>query len=77
MIKNSMPIFTIPKKITKGEELVVIPLREYEEFLVFKKNFEFEASSAQKKALKKARRNREKGNFLTLNDLKQKLGFTN
>lgn len=28
-----MATITIPKKITKGEELVVIPRREYEKFL--------------------------------------------
>lgn len=28
-----MDTVTIPKKITKGEDLVVIPRREYEEFL--------------------------------------------
>ena len=28
-----MSTITIPQKITKGEELVVLPRREYEEFL--------------------------------------------
>ncbi|MEK7077213.1 MAG: hypothetical protein AAB967_03205 [Patescibacteria group bacterium] len=32
-----MPTVSIPKKITKGEELVVIPRREYERFLAREK----------------------------------------
>lgn len=72
-----MATITIPKKITKGEELVVIPRKEYEELLELKKIPEFQPTSAQKKALTRARKNRQKGNFLTFNELKQKLGFTN
>jgi len=30
-----MATTTIPKKVTKGEELIVIPRREYEKFLSF------------------------------------------
>lgn len=37
---------------------------------------EFEPTRAQKAALLMARKNRQKGNVLTLNELKQKLGFT-
>lgn len=32
-----MTTVTIPKKVTKGEELVVIPRKDYEEFLRFRK----------------------------------------
>ena len=71
-----MTTITIPKKITKGEELVVIPRKDYERLLEFKKIPEFQPTPTQKKALKKARENRKRGNFLTLNELKQKLGFT-
>ncbi|PIQ07419.1 MAG: hypothetical protein COW72_00420, partial [Candidatus Nealsonbacteria bacterium CG18_big_fil_WC_8_21_14_2_50_37_10] len=68
---------TIPKKITKGEELVIIPRKDYEKLLEFKKIPEFRPTIVQKKALIEARRNRKKSNFLTFNELKAKLGFTN
>lgn len=32
-----MGIVTIPQKVTKGEELIVIPRKEYEDFLKFSK----------------------------------------
>jgi len=70
-----MATITIPKKITKGEDLVVLPRKEYEKPLEFKKISEFQPTSAQKRALIKARENRKKGDFLTFNELKQKLGF--
>ncbi len=72
-----MVTITIPKKITKGEELIIIPRKEYEKLLELKKIPEFQPTPAQKKALKRARQNRGRGNFLTFNELKQKLGFTN
>ena len=70
-----MAIITIPKKITKGEDLVVLPREEYEELLELRKIHEFQPTPAQKKVLIKARENRKKGNFLTFNELKNKLGF--
>jgi len=72
-----MVTITIPKKITKGEELVVIPRKDYEKLLELKKIPEFQPTTAQKKALIRARKNRKEGNFLTFNELKQRLGFTN
>ena len=72
-----MVTITIPKKITKGEELVVIPRKDYEKLLELKKIPEFQTTTAQKKALIRARKNRKEGNFLTFNELKQRLGFTN
>ena len=71
-----MATITIPKKITKGEELVIIPRKDYEKLLELKRIPEFQPTAAQKKALKRARENRKRGNFLILNELKQKLGFT-
>jgi hypothetical protein len=68
---------TIPKKVTKGEELVIITRREYKDFLDFKKLSEFEPTVAQRRALAQARKNRRSGKFLTFDELKEKLGFTN
>jgi len=72
-----MGTITIPRKITKGEELVVIPRKDYEELLELKRIPEFQPTAVQKKALIRARKNRKSGDFLTLNELKKKLGFAN
>ena len=68
---------TIPKKIKKGDELVLITRREYVELLDSKRVPEFTPTDSQKKALRQARKNQRSGNFLTFNDLKERLGFTN
>jgi hypothetical protein len=73
----------IPKSITKGEELVIITRREYEELKtpegLEKKSEvkEFEPTKNQKVALRQARLNRANGDFLTFDELKKKLGLTN
>ena len=79
-----MPALTIPKQITKGEELVIIPQQEYREFSEWKESFKpptkfktFKPTLAEKRVLKRARRNLAEGKFLTIDELKRKLGFTN
>lgn len=67
---------TIPQKLTNGKELVVIPREEYEALVELKKIYEFHPTSAQRKSLVQARRNRKNGNTLTLGELKSKLGLT-
>lgn len=68
---------TIPTKLTSGKELVVIPKEEYEALVELKNIYEFQPTSAQKKALVRARKNRKDGKVLTLGQFKQSLGFTN
>ena len=70
-----MSIITISKKITKGKELVVVPREEYERLLAARTILEFTPTAAEKRDLERARRNRAKGNYLTLDELKRKLGF--
>ena len=70
-------ITTIPKRITKGEELVVIPRREYDELRELKQIREFTPTPAQKRALKRGRKNHALGNFLTIDELGRKLGIAN
>lgn len=70
-------IITIPRELAKEGELILIPRKKYEELLRLKERREFQPTPAQKRALFKARENRKSGKFLTLNELKQKLGFTN
>ena len=67
---------TIPKNITKGAELVILPRKEYERLLTSRLVPEFRPSAAEKKDLARARKNRVRGNFLTIYELKGKLGFT-
>jgi len=68
---------TIPYKLTHGKELVVIPLEEYEELIDLRKIYEFKPSAEVKKALQRARKNRKKGQVLTLHELKNNLGLAN
>lgn len=66
---------TIPKNLTNGKELVIIPKEEYEALITLKSVYEFQPTSAQKRALAKARKNRKKGEIFTLGELKHKLGL--
>ena len=70
-----MSPITISKKITRGAELVVLPKKEYEKLLRARVILEYTPTAGEKRALAHARKNRAKGNFLTLDELKQKLGF--
>lgn len=71
-------IATIPKKVSGGEELIVIPRKEYDELLQMRSIITKEVSLTprQKNALLRARRNLARGKSLTVNELKYKLGFT-
>lgn len=74
-----MATITIPKKITKGEEFVVISRKEYEEFSkwrVFLKSFRtFTPTSAQKEDLERARQDYKKRKYISIDDLKHKLAI--
>ncbi len=72
-----MTTITIPNKNTKANELVVIPLEEYEGLLQLRKIYEFQPTKAQKKALEQSRKNRKQGRTMTLYELERKLGFGN
>lgn len=56
--------------------IITIPKKEYKKLLSGKRVFEFTPTMADKKKLERARKNRMTGKFLTLDELKQKLGFT-
>jgi len=74
-----MATITIPKEITKGEELIIIPRREYEEFLRYRleESEELILTASQKRRLQQARINLAKGKYLTIYELKKKLGIKN
>lgn len=70
-----MPVITIPKKVKKGEELVAIPRKEYEEFLRLRKYIPtIKLTAAQKRDLVQARKEYQKGEYVTLFQLKRELG---
>ncbi|MBI2003690.1 MAG: hypothetical protein HYS78_01800 [Parcubacteria group bacterium] len=72
-----MTIITIPKELTKTGELVVIPRQEYNKLLKGKieEIKEVNLTLAQKKVITAARKRITRGEFLTFDELKTKLGF--
>ena len=72
-----MNTVTIPKKLARNDDLVVLPRREYEALLQLKKFKEFNPTAIQKRALQQAETNLRKGKTLSYHELTQKLGFTN
>lgn len=74
-----MNAITIPKNLIRNDDLVIIPRREYEEFLSYKLKIPKEANitSFQRKIINKARQRIAKGKFFTLNEFKSKLGIKN
>ena len=74
-----MATITLSTKLTKeNEDFVAIPRKEYEEFLRLRltKTPEIELTPTQKKRLAEARSSMAKGNYLTIDELEQKLGIT-
>ncbi len=71
-----MSTITIPKQLTKNDDLVVMPRKEYEALLEFKKAKEFKPSAIQKKALLTAERNLKQRKTLSYHELVRKLDFT-
>lgn len=49
----------IPTEFIREKNLIIIPQKEYDEYLYLKKILTFKATSAQKKSLQKARRQKE------------------
>lgn len=71
-----MTTTTIPKRITKGAELVVMSRKEYERLLTSRLVPIFKPTATQKKALGRARKNLARGKYITLEELRHELGFT-
>ena len=70
-----MNTITIPRNLIKNDDLVIVPRKEYEKLLSSRLIPEFQPTTAEKKDLARARKNRAQGNFLTIDELKHKLGF--
>ena len=72
-----MENITIPRKLAKNDDLIIVPKKEYEALLELKKIVEFSPSRAQKLSLIKAENNLKRGKTISYNELVRKLGFAN
>lgn len=80
-----MNTVTIPKTLTRGEELVIVPRKEYEAFSQWRKTTEqllkfktFKPTSVELKDLKKAREEHKRGAYVVIKnraDLERELGI--
>ncbi|MEK7146982.1 MAG: hypothetical protein AAB772_01865 [Patescibacteria group bacterium] len=71
-----MNIITIPKKIVKGEKLVAIPCKEYEELLRISKKkagVQFNFDKDLNKIIKDVKRDKIVGPFSSVQKLKKSL----
>jgi len=68
-----MTILTIPKSLIKKGDLLLIPRKEYEEFLRWKKIRTFHPTAAQKRDIREARKEFTRGECVTLTELRNDL----
>ncbi len=69
-----MTTITIPKNLIKEGDLVIIPRKEYEEFLDFKKAIPVvEFTPSEKRVLKKAREDYKQRKCLRWEEIKNEL----
>lgn len=75
-----MATVTIPKELGERKDLVAVPRVAFEEFVAWQKQLKsaktFNPTAADKRALTRARKNRLRGNYLTLNELHRNLERT-
>lgn len=73
-----MPLI-IPKKQGQKDDMVAISLKEYEEFLEYKEGRKaiktYNPTKAELRMIEQAREDFKKGNYMTLEKVKEKLGF--
>ncbi|OGF69709.1 hypothetical protein A3H65_02165 [Candidatus Giovannonibacteria bacterium RIFCSPLOWO2_02_FULL_45_14] len=72
-----MSTITIPKKLAKDDDLIIVRRKEYEGLLELRKMREFTPTKAQKRALLKAEINLRQGRTLSYNELVKKLESAN
>ena len=72
-----MATLTIPKEFAERKDLVAVPRETFEQFVAWQKRIKsrktFAPSAADKKALARARKNRARGSYLTLHELRRSL----
>ncbi len=75
---KSMTTLTIPRTITRGQDLIVLPRAEYEQLtkkIRLKIIREYTPTAAERRDLTQARKEYLQGKFLTLDEVKRKLGI--
>lgn len=71
-----MTTITIPKKLIKNDDLVIIPKREYDNLLSRQRIIPVaKLNSTEKKSLERARREMARGEYVTLKELEHELGI--
>ena len=69
-----MNVVTIPKKLAQKGELVLIPRREYEEFLEFRKMIPIvKASPSELRAIKRSEKEIREGKYTSWHEFKREL----
>lgn len=69
-----MTTITIPKNLIKNDDLVIIPRKEYDNFLEFKKIIPFvKATKKEIAAIKRGEKEIKKGEYIFWNKLKHDL----
>ena len=72
-----MNIVTIPKNLIKNDDLIVLPKKEYESLLQRQRIIPVvKLSAVEKKTLKLAREEMDRGEYVTLKELEYDLGVT-
>ena len=75
-----MATVTIPKELIERKDLVAVPREAFEEFVAWQKKLKsaktFTPTTAEKKVLAKARKNRARGKYQTLHELRRTLATT-
>ena len=75
-----MTTITIPKGITTHTELIAVPRRNYEDFLVWQKKIKstktFQPTAKDLREVTQARKEIAAGEYVTLDTLRYELGIT-
>ena len=76
VIMEHMTTVTIPKKLAQKGDLVVIPRKEYEALLEFKKAREFVPTMRERRTLASAEKHLREGKTLSYHAVTRELGLT-
>ena len=72
-----MTTITIPREISKDKELVAVPRKNYEEFLIWQKKIgsikTYTPTKAELKTIQRSREEFRKGNYITWEAFKNEL----
>ncbi|TRZ78662.1 hypothetical protein D4R87_00135 [bacterium] len=67
-------VITISKQFIKKDELIIMPRREYDEYLFLKKIVSVNPTLSEKKAIAEGKKEIQNGDYISLKQLKNELG---